>query len=443
MRAILACVGACTACAVAHAGFEPAKDLFWTALGSGSWFDPANWSEPRVPNAFDTVVFKLEAEYEVVCGVPATVNELRIRQGLVTFILPGVSIASLSTAGALSSIIGEGAFDDAYARFREGRFQPVGVTLGFGELSQGTAAFAGSLARFLPTGEVVVGLAGDGTIAFENGARAQILNLDTLTTLGAAPTGSGAISLFGTNTRWSSVGKLIVGDEGVGSINMGDGAALITGETRIAVAPGSSGSIQILDASATINGDLFLGFGDGGAARVSVGGQSLLTAHTVRIGALSSLSGDAVVRADVLSYGAIRPGDLSIGAPTPSVLTIEGDLTMRPGASLVIELGPTPLEARATDADRLHVSGHARLDGSLIVDLFFGAEPALGDRFEIVTAASRSGRFDALLAPALEEGLSWRVRYSDSGAQIRVVPAPGPAALAILAPLLALRRRRR
>lgn len=448
MRVLLACAGVFSAAAVAHAGEGGGlgnSDLFWTTFGSGSYFDPSNWSEPRVPTAFDLVIFKNEAEYTVTCGIPATVDRLSIRQGYVTFELGGGSIGSINTNGALSTIVGEIEMDNAYAIFRDGRFQPVGITLGLVAGSQGTAAHKGSSTRFLPGGPVVIGEGGDGTIAFEAGARALLVDPAITTTLGAQQTGSGAISLFNTNTRWTSSGRMDVGLRGVGSINMGDHASLITGETRVAVHSGSMGSLQMLDANATINGALLLGVGDGvqdfGVGLLTVGGSSVLTAHSVRVGALSTVTGNALIRSDVTSTGAIRVGDLSSGGPMPGVLTIDGDLTLLEGARFFIDLGEGPSDERLMASDRLHVTGHAHLDGALFVDVFFGAAPLIGDRFDILTAASRSGRFDEIALPALEGDLSWRVRYSDTGAQLRVIPAP--SALAVLAALGAPIRRRR
>lgn len=448
MRVLLACAGVFSAAAVAHAGEDGGLgngDLFWTTFGSGSYFDPANWSEPRVPTAFDLVIFKNEAEYTVTCGIPATVDRLSIRQGYVTFELGGGSIGSINTNGALSTVIGEITMDNATAIFRDGRFQPIGVTLGLVEGSQGTAAHKNATTRFLPGGPVVIGDGGDGTIAFETGARAQILDPATTTTLGAQQTGSGAISLFNTNTRWTSNGKLFVGVRGVGTVNIGDHASIITGETHVAVHSGSTGSIHLLDANATINGSLFLGVGDGaqdfGAALLTVAGSSVLTASSVRIGAHSIVTGNGLIRSDVTSEGAIRVGDLSSGGPMPGVLTIDGDVTMHDGARFFIDIGEGPNAERLMAADRLTVTGHAHLDGALLVDLFFDAAPALGDRFDILTAASRSGRFDEVALPALDDGLSWRLRYSDTGAQLRVIPAPG--AIALLAALGAPIRRRR
>ncbi len=447
MRVILACAGALLAAALPQAvaraeGGLGTGELFWITFADGSWFDPVNWSEPRVPTAFDTVIFKNEGEYTVTCGVPATVDRLLIRQGFVTFLLTGGSIGALSNTGQISTVIGEIDNDNAFVKFRDGRFQPTGVTLGLVASSQGTASFDTSLTRFLPGGPVVVGDAGDGTLAFEHGARAQIIDIAATTTLGREASGSGALYLYNTNTRWTSNGRLVIGERGVGSVQIGDNASLITAETSVAVHAGAAGALHILDATATINGDLLLGFGaDAGQAHLSVGGASTLTAHTVRIGALSFITGNALIRADIVSAGAVRPGDLSIGAPTPSVLTIDGDYTMLDGASLRVDVGASTDE-RENSADRLAVSGHAHLDGALIVDLLFGAELTRGERFDILTAESRSGRFDDMLLPTLDAGLSLRVRYTDLGAQLRVVPAPAAAPLAPLALGLLARRRR-
>ncbi|MGE3847232.1 MAG: hypothetical protein AB7I01_10125, partial [Gammaproteobacteria bacterium] len=87
-----------------------------------------------------------------------------------------------------------------------------------------------------------------------------------------------------------------------------------------------------------------------------------------------------------LSEGVIIAPGSSAGT-----LTFGGNLVFDPLGALDIELGG--LNA-GTDYDRVVVTGSARLDGRLDLDLLGGFRPGDADVFRILTAASVSGAFD-------------------------------------------------
>ncbi len=98
---------------------------------------------------------------------------------------------------------------------------------------------------------------------------------------------------------------------------------------------------------------------------------------------------------------------------SPGVLAVDSNWpAMQPEGVLDIEIGgPTP----GTDFDQLSVTGTATLGGTLRVTLTDGFEPADGDRFLIIPAASVSGSFDALDLP---DGLEAFIDVTDDGAEL-------------------------
>ncbi|MDX1531444.1 MAG: hypothetical protein R3362_07950 [Rhodothermales bacterium] len=100
-----------------------------------------------------------------------------------------------------------------------------------------------------------------------------------------------------------------------------------------------------------------------------------------------------------------RPG------ASPGVLAVSTDHDFGDGV-LEVELGG---HAPGTEFDQLAVSGAATLGGTLRVVLTDGFEPAEGDRFLIVPAASVEGTFDALDLPG---GLEATVETTPEGAEL-------------------------
>ena len=79
---------------------------------------------------------------------------------------------------------------------------------------------------------------------------------------------------------------------------------------------------------------------------------------------------------------------MSPGDPT-GTLTIDGDFEQTADARFYIEIGGTA----EGEYDRLHVTGEARLDGTLRVVGLDEYEPTEGDEFQILTHGTRTGEF--------------------------------------------------
>src|SRR5262249_54464370 len=99
-----------------------------------------------------------------------------------------------------------------------------------------------------------------------------------------------------------------------------------------------------------------------------------------------ALLGGGTVAANVTNDG----GLVSPGAPTPGILTINGNYIQTARGALNIEIGGlTP----GTDYDRLAVNRTVTPDGALHLSTLNGFLPDFGDFFDVLTFQARSGDF--------------------------------------------------
>ncbi len=104
-------------------------------------------------------------------------------------------------------------------------------------------------------------------------------------------------------------------------------------------------------------------------------------------------------------------------------LSVDGDYDHLAGSTLAIDLGG---RSAGVDFDVVNVAGAVNLEGRLSVSLANASgqlfSPALGDAFEILTAAQGlSGSFSGVSLPTLAAGLDWFVEYSPNSVSLDVV----------------------
>lgn len=130
------------------------------------------------------------------------------------------------------------------------------------------------------------------------------------------------------------------------------------------------------------------------------------------------LRGTGVVASSVTVTGDVNPGGDDAG-----VLSITGNMTLLSSSKLAIEITSTG----AGQFDVLDVAGQAILDGLLSVKLFDIGQggtyvPALGDTFEILTAAGGvTGAFDLDVRTTVAGGLGLETLYGANSVQLVVV----------------------
>jgi cytoskeletal protein CcmA (bactofilin family) len=169
-----------------------------------------------------------------------------------------------------------------------------------------------------------------------------------------------------------------------------------------------------------------------GVAEIDAGSQIVLPNTTVRqisglinlVGGLVStaaldlqggtLAGAGTVQADVIAAGTVRPG----GVNTPGALRVTGNLTMNSTATLEAELaGLIP----GVEHDVVVVDGTVLLAGVLNVSRLASYAPSLGDRFDVITYASRGGAFLTLTGLTLPNNLRLDPQYNPATFRLATV----------------------
>jgi uncharacterized repeat protein (TIGR03803 family) len=170
-------------------------------------------------------------------------------------------------------------------------------------------------------------------------------------------------------------GSLIVSESG----NLA-GALLVTGTKGSIVAPGGVfvGSVSSTpkSASLTING-------------------TTITGNVTNHGSFQPL-GSPTVGGNVTNNGQFSTW-VRNGAGAGNVVTINGDYTQTPSATLSMQV------AGPTSYDQVNVSGTARLAGTLDISWSGSATPALGNTFPILSYGAVSGRFSTMNGAVIKD----------------------------------------
>lgn len=123
---------------------------------------------------------------------------------------------------------------------------------------------------------------------------------------------------------------------------------------------------------------------------------------------------------------------ISPGA-SPGILTIDGDLTLQSGSSLLIELAG---ETEGTEHDKVVVTGLLGAGGDLTVSLDggFALDNSLDYTFDILDFDSSSGQFANLFLPTFSNGRIWDSGdlYSEGVLRLSAAAVPEPGCLALL-----------
>jgi len=181
-------------------------------------------------------------------------------------------------------------------------------------------------------------------------------------------------------------------------------------------------------ASLAFNGTLHLGgntLTKTGAGDIFYNGTLITAGGSVMLAA-GALGGSGQIIGDLHNTGgAVTPGN------SPGELTVTGDYTHGPGATLAIQLAGL---VQGSNYDLLDVSGTVTLNGGLLdVVLLDGFQPAEGDVFDILDANAILGDgFGSLSLPGLAEGLAWDTSNLTSGGSLSVSAVPEPSAIMLV-----------
>ena len=125
-----------------------------------------------------------------------------------------------------------------------------------------------------------------------------------------------------------------------------------------------------------------------------------------------SFVGTGTIAPNFTNSGQVNPGG------SPGVINMTSNYTKNSSGQLNIEIGGL---TAATDFDQLNIAGAATLDGTLNISLINSFTPNLGDSFEIMTFASRSGTFSTVNGLDLGGGLAFQLNFNPTNLTLVVV----------------------
>lgn len=292
-----------------------------------------------------------------------------------------------------------------------------GTVVSAGQLNVASGATLGR------SGSVTVGNAAGGTVAaltFQNGSSAKglaITNRETGTTTftGNVATdattriaNAGTLDLSGATTDLQFGSLTGSGTVGYGARTLTVGQA--TGDTTFDGVLSATGGLAKAGANTVIlNGvNTYSGGTTVNGGTLEVGDINTPTASIqgdAQVNAAGTLRGHGTVQGNVNNDGTVQPGG-SIGT-----LTIGGNYTQSPSATLKIDVSPTV-------ASQLKVGGTATLDGAL--ELLYGPGTYTTNGYKIVDAGTVSGKF-ATVSGNTPEGFAQSLAYSANAVDLNLV----------------------
>ncbi|MEH6665800.1 MAG: autotransporter-associated beta strand repeat-containing protein, partial [Brevundimonas sp.] len=207
-----------------------------------------------------------------------------------------------------------------------------GVTGAWGALglnagAAGVATVTGADSRWINSGQLVVGMYGEGDLTIADGGAVT----NTMGSIGYGGGSTGSATVTGAGSTWSNTGALTVGDEGDGHLTIADGGVVTSDYARVGDDGGAgtvlvtgAGSqwtyasyLQMYDGSIVIADDGLISGSDaileGGAVQVTGQGSLWQVDSSFMVGSSQNadlvLTDGGTVSADELSIGRYKGGD--------------------------------------------------------------------------------------------------------------------------------------
>ena len=425
-----------TAACLLQAGLIPIVSLAdafdWASETSGEFFDPAMWSPTGVPGAADTAVFDFAAPtlspFTVTFGDPATNLGATMHRVSMALDLSGIYQYTLTSETGMDSLrLAPDPTDAATVTVRNGAVAAFGSVVlagGYNSENRSVAELRITGTQSQPTtftqgddsvfdSNFVIGAAGTATLNIDGFAsvviRDHLLSNGATSSawvvLGNESTGEGTMNITGPDASFTlEHAPMLVGQAGLGAVNVTEGARLVIGDGELwaAVGVGSTGHVNVGGVGSSLNetsgyasvigsgGNGTLNVYDGGLASFSildVGGEGGDDQHIgtgsviIETGGMveSGMAAIAPGRTDsAYSIGSVRviSGTASNGSAStwniPGALGIGGTVDNRGGrGSLAIEGDSAFVRVGYGGDNRLVVWGDGDAvddDGLLTVD---------------------------------------------------------------------------
>ncbi|MEQ8847885.1 hypothetical protein [Botrimarina sp.] len=289
----------------------------------------------------------------------------------------------------------------------------------------GELSIAGSTLRQLDGGvahigrEGGLGVTGNGSVAVFSGGELSLYDA-TVSATGSLVNSGGSVevryrlAIVGGRYAEPTAATLTLGPNAELAIEAGGEASFAQSGLTIS----DSRLLTVSDARLAVNGGLVGLVVSGGA--VSIAGDSTLSGPVhVRGGGLT-IAESSVARftGDYSGRPAMGPGLALFEAgltPAGVGFAFGGDVELADAARLAVSLHPDGW------TNTLLADGTVALGGALAIEPLGGEHtPAAGDAFELVRASNINGAFASVDAPALADGLEWRIEQRPGSLVLRV-----------------------
>lgn len=289
-------------------------------------------------------------------------------------------------------------------------------------LNGGTASVAGSV--------IVGGGSGPGFLNVSGG---------TLTSgsgfIGDDERSQGTVTVTAPGTWTVSAGNLVVGEQGQGLMTVSQGGVVTTSGSNWVIIGDqnhSIGVVTVTDPGSQLNVGGFLMVGDKGLGTLNVLNGGVVTAlgtlplsghgdddvplAPITIGRSGTVAGNGTLNGNVLNFGTVRPQ--TVGPTGPGTLSVNGSYTQALTGTLAIEVAPA-----SGASSRLTVTGPAALAGTLA--LAFDPGPYVqGSSYILLTGNTVSGRFGQVTQTGNIGLLQPKVTYTALEVDMTLVMAP-------------------
>ncbi|QDU89035.1 putative lipoprotein [Pirellulimonas nuda] len=260
-------------------------------------------------------------------------------------------------------VIGE--YDTGYAFIRDGgtlKVNSVGV-LGFSENARGVLNLIGPTAKLDlgQSGSLQIGGEGRGELNLSQGA--TITSLGAVM-LGANATGSGVVTIEGQDSRWILSDDLVVGQEGEGTLMIAEGGRI---ETQSPIEIGlheSSNGVIVLDGaeSALISSSDLILAGEG-VGRLEVVNGAQLTIQAVMIGQGETAEAQGELKVHGAGSSAETTGAFVVGGGSKGLLFVEDGALLANNGDVVVGqsvgIGAEVMVSSTGDPARWEIGGDA------------------------------------------------------------------------------------
>jgi len=262
---------------LALAGARPAAAIsyFWQNAAGGAFGTAANWlpAAPAGPGgAADTVNFDLgvaQANRYNVSGVGGQSSRLLVHHDTMQMSVGDYTLTSAGSAapglvaGVASGDVGNMLLSGPPASVLRSDVSSLGQVVG----STGVVSVDGM--QWIGTGNMRVGDGGVGSLFVSNGADVTQGSI----TVGNLAGSGGTAAIDGTGSTWNTAGELIIGREGGGFVSVRNGGDMTSGSSTIAASAGVTGTVLVNsdNSSWTNNGPLTVANAGDGTLLVQVG----------------------------------------------------------------------------------------------------------------------------------------------------------------------------